>query len=554
MKRIALLLIFISFGTASTTYSDSFEDGLTAYTEGFCKKAFRTWYMLNHRGNAKGREGLALIYLQGCDTDPDVDALKDVTHGIEILKRSNQPLLIYKLGKFLETTRGTYRNKEQALVLLKRAHGLGVDRAAIDIHRILRQGGCEYSECTKWRDLAIRIGDNVALCESAFDRLKNGIEPAKDNRLKQDLENCPPDRRTDALRAIADSLVRDGRYEEALDIYDSIAGTEDITEEVKLRIAIDKAKTKEKEAERQMILAKSELDDASGIRGRCDKAKQYLGDAIAIYKTVIEGAPQQFSIEESRTLLGEARKQIQKDNSWCNVKIASLTITIELVREQYKKGLYTKAYHNCRALLGKHEAECRYFLGLMHLFGQGVDHDRAEALYHLNKSQNLKYHPAWLGLALYHRTEPQYAGLDKAEKLLKSFLLKKGVSLNNRGRALYLLGQIEEDRQEDPFQVGHKSYIKALKYYRGSTEYNYWPAFSAIGELYHKGRVFSLKRYIRAFEYFTVAAENGVPNAQYRMCQYYFEGKGTKTNSKKSKIWCRKALENGIVDAAKFLD
>ncbi len=534
-----------------------FEEAMKAYVAGDCKKAFRIWYMLEHEGNSTGRDGLGLIYLEGCKSDADVNALKDIERGIETLSRSDNPDTTYALARFYESTQGTYRSDKFALKYYKKAHSLGIDKAASGVYRIVRKQGSQSRGYAEWQEKAIRAGDFSAKCDSAFDKVKKGHEAAANDLLRQHLETCPSDRINDAYLVIAQSLRKAGSYEEALYILEKTSMTGNLESQILIDMAVEKGLSLEHSAKKQITLAKkASSNNVDDIKSRCEAATKSYDKAAAIYEDGIEKSAIGLDTDQLESRLIEASKDRSRVNNWCQEKIDSLVFTIEKVRKWYESNKYDEAFETCTHFMAnrQHEAECKYFLGLMLSLGQGVTKDRVRGLHYLEDSKDLGFLPAWFGLVEYYITEPQYRGLDKAEKFVGEVMRKKNQDVTSRGRAWYLRGKIDEVRQEDPFQHGSKSYLNARNHYRKSTEFNYWPAHLALGDLYHDWKIGYTNRYTRAFEHFTIAAENGLARAQYRLCEYYSEGKGTSKNASKARIWCEKAIEGGLNEAAKFLN
>ena len=558
MKKLFVLLLLVAQGIVlSSAGAAPFKEAMKAYVGGDCKKAFRIWYMLEHDGNSTGKDGLGLIYLEGCESDADVNALKDIERGIETLSRSDNPDTTYVLARFYEFTQGAYRSEQLALKYYKKAHSLGVDKAASGAYRIVRNRGRESSGYAEWQEKAIRAGDSSAKCDSAFDKVKEGYEAAANDLLRQHLETCPSDRINDAYLVIARSLRKAGRYEEALEILEKTSTTGGLEDQILIDMAVEKGLSLEFSSRKQITLAeKVSSNNVDDIKSRCEAATKYYDEAVAIYEDAIDKAAIGLDTDQLESRLIEADKDRARDKNWCQEKVDSLVFTIEKVRKWHESEKYDEAFETCTNFLvtRQHEAECKYFLGLMLSFGQGVIADRARGLHYLEDSKELEFLPAWFGLVEYYITEPQYRGLDEAEKLVKEAMRKSDQDATSRGRTWYLRGRIEEARQEDPFLRGPKKYINARNHYRKSAEFSYWPAHLALGELYHDWKIGYGNRYTRALEHFTIAAEKGLALAQYRLCEYYSEGKGTSKNASKARIWCEKAIESGLNEAARFLN
>ena len=286
-----------------------FEEAMKAYVAGDCKKAFRIWYMLEHDGNSIGKDGLGLIYLEGCESDTDVNALKDIERGIETLSRSDNPDTTYALAGFYEFTQGTHRSNQLALKYYKKAHRLGVDKAASGAYRLVRNQGSETSGYAEWQEKAIRAGDSSAKCDSAFDKVKEGHEAAANDLLRQHLETCPSDRINDAYFVIARSLRKAGSYEEALEILEKTSMTGNLESQILIDMAVEKGLSLEHSATKQITLAeKASSNNVDDIKSRCEAATKSYDKAIAIYEDGIEKSAIGLDTDQLESRLIEANK------------------------------------------------------------------------------------------------------------------------------------------------------------------------------------------------------------------------------------------------------
>lgn len=191
----------------------------------------------------------------------------------------------------------------------------------------------------------------------------------------------------------------------------------------------------------------------------------------------------------------------------------------------------------------------QYTLGLMYLQGREVDQDNKQAISWLGKSSKQGYSLAAYRLGkIYLDDNVAKADLTLAVKHITQ-AAKKGYSPSQ-----YLLGTL--------YQSGKQGVTKnketAMKWFRLAAGQGHKMAkltlakFSAANAqaVFNKGfRFLQSKDYKQAAQLFSVAAEQGLADAQYNLGELYKKGRGVKRNKKTAQRWYKAASAQGHVKA-----
>ncbi|WP_457594480.1 tetratricopeptide repeat protein, partial [Hydrogenimonas sp.] len=96
-------------------------------------------------------------------------------------------------------------------------------------------------------------------------------------------------------------------------------------------------------------------------------------------------------------------------------------------------------------------------------------------------------------------------------------------------------------------------YAKALYWYTKATREGYPQANFKLGEMFYEGK--GVKTDLaKARDLFEKAAEQGHAGAQFYLGQMYLTGKGVPKDMKKAKRWMQEAYMNGNQDAKRVMD
>lgn len=169
-----------------------------------------------------------------------------------------------------------------------------------------------------------------------------------------------------------------------------------------------------------------------------------------------------------------------------------------------------------------HDANCLCLLGMMHLYGDGVEKSDEAAVECLRAAAELGHPHAALNLA--QLMMESRGGLEchhvKALTLLKqaySCGIEANIPALSDAILTFLLDHADAEHPELCFQYG-------------------WACYNAL---------FCPQDFDRAARYYRLAAEKGHAEAQYELGLCYLEGKGVPRDSAEAERWNRRAAEQG---------
>jgi TPR repeat protein len=215
-------------------------------------------------------------------------------------------------------------------------------------------------------------------------------------------------------------------------------------------------------------------------------------------------------------------------------------------RENYRK----LGYHISALMIGK-----------MYLLGQGVPADTAQAVTWLRKVTDARFSPSDR-----MRFDPKAPGImseraEAAMTLAKIHLVGHGVPKDAReARKWY---EVASDAGYAPATSalglgylsgwGERSPAKALKYLKEAVEDGYVPAMYHLGKLYYTGDTGVPENLSLAGAYFSTAAREGYPLAQYAAARMYDLGESVPADPKRAIALYREAAVKGVADAQNAL-
>jgi TPR repeat protein len=103
------------------------------------------------------------------------------------------------------------------------------------------------------------------------------------------------------------------------------------------------------------------------------------------------------------------------------------------------------------------------------------------------------------------------------------------------------------------YEIGEgveQSYSKAIKWFLISAEQKFTDAQYNLGIMYARKSKF--QDYIESKKWFTLAAEQEHPTAQFNLGAMNTNGQGCSVDYAEGAKWCKRAVDNGLVNAIKF--
>jgi TPR repeat protein len=535
-----------SLAASTQAIAAGFHEGFEAYEQNSCKKAYRIWYVQGARGDDASKAAMGLFKLWGCSGDSDFTPLKNPADGIKILETSKQPELLFELARFFEKSDGVFNDAENAIRVYKKAYNLGSSGAVISLF--------ELTKDKEWREAAVGMGYRPAICEDGLISLDRNADL---NPALESIERCEGARRIDAMLKAAGVLLERGQPNKALDflrkIPKDLAG--DLREDVALKIVLKEGAIREGAARDFLKLAKH-VDSVREIKKYCQKAVNELGSAEKSYKQLFEQPARSIDKTPLERALQHIAQALKDAKIWCDRKIDSKKFTIEKALTALDDGQYQEASKACEffSKTGDWEKECNFIRGVILFYGHDRSKDETWGKGLLKSASEAGYTRATLALATISVYEDALDNVEKTKRLLEKLTRTPNSTTKQKGNAWLLLGDLEKRVQDERF-TGGKDYYPAKKAYDKSKELDYWPAYAALGVLYHERKTGLMNNpFGRALEMFKIAGDHNVKRSFPWLCMYYATGKGVSANEQTAAKWCQKAVDSGYHESMKYLN
>ncbi len=483
MKRIAFIgiALLLPLLMSGQTAEECFEKGIKSYESKDYAEAYKWFKQAADQGNAKGQNGLGILYERGHGIT------KDITEAIKWYKLSAEQ---------------GYASAQNNLGL-KYANGIGVEK--------------DYAEAFKWYQKAVEQG-NAQAQNNLGDLFFYGNGVTKDyNEALKWYRNAAE--RDDATGQANLGYMYEYGYgvdkdnAEALKWYYKAAEQNNLwsMNQIGLLYANGRGVEKDYAEAVKWYLKSAEQGNA--------RAQNNLGDMYLKGNGVTK---------DYNEALKWFRKSAEQNYATGQVNLGNMYELGYGVDKDYAEAAkwYQKA-----AEQGNSKAQ--YNLGGLFRDGLGVIQDYSEAVKWYRKATDQGNLNAQVSLGWMYEN-----GYGVAKDVTEAVKQYSSAAENGNPTAQSNMGVIYE------FGIGvEKDYKEAIRWYRKAIENGSISGMSNIGRMYEDGKGVR-KSYIIAMDWYQKAAEHGYSEAMRWIGSLYEDGKGVSKNYLIAVEWYKKAIEN----------
>ncbi len=227
-----------------------------------------------------------------------------------------------------------------------------------------------------------------------------------------------------------------------------------------------------------------------------------------------------------------------------NFKAARIAGEVKLGSEAYNRNEFRTAY----AVLSKEDVcedkVAQYYLGVMHINGEGVSQDYDLAKKWFEKSAEQDDPDAQNYLGNMYKLGWATGGIKKPAEAFKWYM-KSAEQGNAEGQNNVAMCYLNSDG------IDYDT-VEALRYCKLSAEQNFTPALNNLAWMYANGRCVE-KNLTESFNYYIKSAQLGDADGQRELAMCYWNATGVENNFPEAETWLRLAVQQGDPDAHWFL-